>query len=453
MRMAITAACSAKNRLCNHGGVSPLQAITGRNSLIPASLMTQICSGKMKYVLNQDMDREECLRRSERIRQGAIEAFHWLDSHRTLRRALASKLRPPRLELLKEGTTVYIYDPPAKRRGLARRIQDNISWSGPATVVCVERDKRLPGHVWVRLRGRVKAVPLEKVRLATQEELASSHFIVGALEEVQKELTSGRLRAVESDDENAPATPPHFPPELQVDVPVESSSSSSSEMGERDEFGDIETDRMKAEKKLLDDVPMQFRVVPKEQASGARDRDDEEPHAYPFLKKQRLFESLARQYEPPSKLQEAKLRSEMEKAFRQLKNVRKVINTTKQKPKPTSKDVIQKRVVAYVQPEEEDHRPDEGELTSDEPRPTSSSSSETSDSVEVCLPPGACAPERLLGRWFQFESLLGLRSHRGGGDHGAEPDPREHPHGQGQLRQSRFGSLDATCAVGRFSTQ
>eukprot|EP00435_Cladocopium_sp_Y103_P044148 s1245_g12.t1 len=138
MRMAVTAACTAKNRLCNHGGISPLQAVTGRNSLIPASLMTQICSGRMKFVLNQDLDREECLRRAERIRQGAIESFHWLDSHTTLRRALASKSRPPRLEFLKEGATVYIYDPPANRRGLARRLQDNMSWHGPGTVVCVE---------------------------------------------------------------------------------------------------------------------------------------------------------------------------------------------------------------------------------------------------------------------------------------------------------------------------
>ena len=95
MRTATTAACAAKNRLCNHGGISPLQGVTGRNSLIPASLMTQICSGKMKFVLNQDLDREECLRRAERIRHGAIESFHWLDAHTTLRRALASKSRPP----------------------------------------------------------------------------------------------------------------------------------------------------------------------------------------------------------------------------------------------------------------------------------------------------------------------------------------------------------------------
>ena len=167
----------------------------------------------MKFVLNQDLDREECLRRAERIRHGAIESFHWLDAHTTLRRALASKSRPPRLEMLKEGATVYIYDPPANRRGLARHLQDNVSWHGPATVVCVERNKRLPGRIWVRLRGRVKSVPLEKIRLATNEELVSGQFINEALNELHEELSSGQLRATEVDAPMLEDKVPEIPPE------------------------------------------------------------------------------------------------------------------------------------------------------------------------------------------------------------------------------------------------
>ena len=254
VRTAVTAACAAKNRLCNHGGISPLQAVTGRNSVIPASLMTQICSGKMKFVLNQDLDREECLRRAERIRQGAIESFHWLDAHQSLRRALATKSRPPRLELLKEGAVVYIYDPPANRRGLARRLQDNVSWHGPAVVVCVERDRAVPHRVWVRLKGRVKAVPLEKIRLATTEELMSAEYITEALNEVQKELTSGRLQVEEALPlEDAPR-------DTEVEVSMEAdgtaSSSSSSTASEAEEQpmeleGEKETERMRLEKRLL----------------------------------------------------------------------------------------------------------------------------------------------------------------------------------------------------------
>ena len=50
VRMAVTAACAAKNRLLNHGGVSPMQAVTGKNLMIPTSLMDQIASGRMKFL-------------------------------------------------------------------------------------------------------------------------------------------------------------------------------------------------------------------------------------------------------------------------------------------------------------------------------------------------------------------------------------------------------------------
>lgn len=184
MRMSVNAACAAKNRLTTAGGVSPMQAVTGKQTLLPASLMDQICSGKMWFVTNQETSREEALQRAERIRIGAAEAYLWIDAHETLRRALAFKSRPPRLELLRqEGATVYVYDPPPCRRGLARRLQDKVSWSGPGIVVCIEKDKSAPKKVWVRIRGRVRAVALEKVRLATTEELVSGHYIKEAVEE------------------------------------------------------------------------------------------------------------------------------------------------------------------------------------------------------------------------------------------------------------------------------
>ena len=204
IRMAVTSACAAKNRLVNHGGVSPMQAVTGRQALLPSSLMDQLCSGRMRFVVNQEISREEALQRAERIRIGAAEAFHWIDSHETLRCALASKSRPPKLELIQEGATVFVYDPPANRRGLARRMQDNVSWSGPGIVICVERDKEVPKRVWVRLKGRVRSVALEKVRLATPDEMVSGHYIKEAVEDLQKELTSGRAKAIVDEDEEKP---------------------------------------------------------------------------------------------------------------------------------------------------------------------------------------------------------------------------------------------------------
>ena len=108
IRMAAGAAVAAKNRLTNNGGASPLQAVTGKQSLIPASLMTQICSGKMKFVVNQEIDREEALRKGERIRQAAVEAFMWVDAHQSLRRALASKSRPRGWSSSEKGAGVHL---------------------------------------------------------------------------------------------------------------------------------------------------------------------------------------------------------------------------------------------------------------------------------------------------------------------------------------------------------
>ena len=39
MRQAALAAFSAKNRTCNKGGLSPMQAVTGRSTTIPGSLI------------------------------------------------------------------------------------------------------------------------------------------------------------------------------------------------------------------------------------------------------------------------------------------------------------------------------------------------------------------------------------------------------------------------------
>ena len=77
---------------------------------------------------------------------------------------------------------------------LARRLQDDSSWSGPGVVVCIERDQEIPRRVWVRIRTRVKVYPLEKLRLATPDEMVSAEFITAALKDVEKELESETLK-------------------------------------------------------------------------------------------------------------------------------------------------------------------------------------------------------------------------------------------------------------------
>ena len=289
MRQAALAAFSAKNRTCNKGGLSPMQAVTGRSTTIPGSLIQQISTGRVRYQYNQAMDTNEALQRADRIRHGAVEAFHWLDAHTALRRALTARSRPPTLEGIREGAVVYVYDPPANRRGQARRLQDHASWSGPGVIVCMERDTPVPHRLWVRLRGRVKAFPLEKVRLATLDEVASSDFVSDALKQVEEELQGGKLLVDEAENPEDPGEPQPSRPARKADSSSSSSSSSTSEAEGEDQGGDSEAEQRERRAKLLDDVPLAMtKLADRRKAEEAELAQD--PHALDFAKKRKLFE-------------------------------------------------------------------------------------------------------------------------------------------------------------------
>ena len=55
----------------------------------------------MRFRYNEAATTKEAVARAERIRIGALEAYHWLDASDALRRALAARLRPPQLEGLR----------------------------------------------------------------------------------------------------------------------------------------------------------------------------------------------------------------------------------------------------------------------------------------------------------------------------------------------------------------
>ena len=203
IRLAATACFAAKNRLSNKMGLSPLQAVTGRNTTLPHSVMEQLGSGHVRFAVNEELDVKDSLRRAERIRAAAVDSFHWIDSNEVLRRALHARSRPPKLEMIQEGTTVYVHSPPPHRRGQARRLQDHSSWDGPGLVVCVERHRDVPNRVWVRIRSKVRSYPLEKIRLATPDEMLGSNYIVQMLEDMSTEIKEGKLM-VEMGERKAP---------------------------------------------------------------------------------------------------------------------------------------------------------------------------------------------------------------------------------------------------------
>ena len=121
LKMVASACFGAKNRLCNKMGMSPIQAVTGRDVAVPTSLMDQLCSGHLKLAMNASLDQKDALKKAERIRASAIDSFNWIDSNEVIRKGLHARSRPPKLEMINEGTTVYVHQPPPHRRGQPRR--------------------------------------------------------------------------------------------------------------------------------------------------------------------------------------------------------------------------------------------------------------------------------------------------------------------------------------------
>ena len=142
------ASFAAKNRTANKGGASPLQAVTGRSTTIPGSWTCQISSGKMPFKYNQDLEANEALAQAERIRIGAVEAYHRLDSHEALRRALAFRSTPPKLEGIREGAVVYVYDPPAC--GVIHFVGVNVPRQGCFRIIFLDlKPMRLSFGFWI----------------------------------------------------------------------------------------------------------------------------------------------------------------------------------------------------------------------------------------------------------------------------------------------------------------
>ena len=74
----------------------------------------------------------------------------------------------------------------------------------------------MPQRTWVHIRGRLRALLLEKLRLATVDEQVSAQFITDALEDVENEVRGGQVRVEEVSD-GGPAGQP-----LEAEAPAAS---------------------------------------------------------------------------------------------------------------------------------------------------------------------------------------------------------------------------------------
>ena len=194
LKQAVVSVTASRNRQARVSGFSPIQLVFGKECGAPNNLMDTL-AGHMKFQLSQPSTVDESFQRASQIRKAATEAFQWMEANEVLRRAAGSRSRLPKLELITEGAQVMFYEPPANRRGLARRMQDNISWVGPAVVVAVERKDGAVKRVWLRYQNKLKGMPLEFIRLAVVEEQEVANIAREVLEELEKQLESGRVNA------------------------------------------------------------------------------------------------------------------------------------------------------------------------------------------------------------------------------------------------------------------
>ena len=113
--------------------------------------------------------------------------------------------------MLVEGSLVMFWEPPANRRGLSRRLQDDVSWVGPGMVAAIERKEGAVKRVWVRYRNKLKGFPLEFIRLAVAEEIQAQDINMEAFKDMEEQITMGRVVEV-----SVPSPPQITDPKYQI---------------------------------------------------------------------------------------------------------------------------------------------------------------------------------------------------------------------------------------------
>ena len=152
LKLVASACFSAKNKLCNKMGMSPMQAVTGRDVLVPTSIMDQLCSVQLKLAKNATLDEREAMRKAECIRAAAVDSFNWIDSNEVIRRGPRTTCT---IQTAKAGDDLKgMYTSFVRIGGQPRQLQDYVSWNGPGLAVCVERQQNVPNRIWVRIEAR-----------------------------------------------------------------------------------------------------------------------------------------------------------------------------------------------------------------------------------------------------------------------------------------------------------
>ena len=156
-RKALIQACHAKNTLTRKSGYSPEQAVLGKSTRLPGSVISdEDATSHAKLVDEGNVTFKETLD----LRETARKAFISLDNSINLRRIMLRRSRPLRANF-EVGDLVLYW----RRKGGNMR-RERGQWFGPARVVLVE-SKRV---VWLVHAHRLVRASPQQLRVASMRE-------------------------------------------------------------------------------------------------------------------------------------------------------------------------------------------------------------------------------------------------------------------------------------------
>jgi transposase InsO family protein len=189
MAMSVGEATAAYNADINEEGVSPLQAVTGRQQPAQGDVLSGVGSRLAEHSL---IDSKPTLARQVALRETARVAMVRMHFSRGLRRAELARARTTSLkDFPQPGDLCYFwraskYNPKKKGAPQSRRKLELRRWFGPALMVAVERsqDGEAGANCFLSFRGQLTKCGLEHVRKASSLEQISFEAWEEAIKDV-----------------------------------------------------------------------------------------------------------------------------------------------------------------------------------------------------------------------------------------------------------------------------
>jgi hypothetical protein len=151
--------CSAKNRMSNRSGYSPLQRVFGMGHRLPGEL----CSDDpyTRHAVDELLHLDAFMEESRRIREAAARAHVATSFHDRIQEASRARHRTS-VEYRSDDVVMVWKRSPLGKRG---------RWVGPGVVISVHHSS-----VWVNMPGQLWTCSAEQRRKATSHEARGVRF-------------------------------------------------------------------------------------------------------------------------------------------------------------------------------------------------------------------------------------------------------------------------------------